>query len=149
MSMKWIIGIVVVIFAALALLVVAGLVFMYNLFEPSSLIPEQCNLVAGLNCLEARVTPSGMVLIIENGPGRDVIFPSMSVTEISDPSLHICTFKGISLSENRTVQWQSESCSPANVETGKMYSYDIELEYKFSETSFPHTAQGSLTKRIK
>lgn len=129
-----------------------GAIIYFGAFQPSKL-PDTCTLaVGGLRCIEHTVTPNRVVLVLENGIGKEITFKTITVTETT--GLQSCIFdasaegEGLPLANGQTVN-VILTCEPSNVKAGKRYMYDIEGMYHFGDIDLTRPLTGQIYTRVK
>jgi hypothetical protein len=124
--------------AILVVLAAIGALAYFGVLSPDKFLPERCTLPPGIACLDAKVTPTSVELIIQNSLGRDIILNSIS--------LNNCTQAYNTAFNNGDKDTFIISCN--NEEAGVKYKADILFDYT-TDTGMQKVASGIITGKVE
>ena len=135
--------------------VIGGLAY-FGILNPSTLIPERCELQMGFYCndyfVETTREGAGRVsLTIENGRGSDNVIDSIQIT--SDSGVDCSKSFGITLRNGESDEFIIDDCRiPFSLTKEKeMPRFDIILNWfaAGSSADFMHTLEGQLMTKVE
>ncbi len=122
----------------------------YGVLDPSVDIPEMCHLSPGLECVDHRITTYVAELVLLNNLGRDITLMGTTLSETSGKVEFICDTSGemVQISNNEREGF-SIPCKSSGVNIGERYTFDIELQYSYTDSEYTHTVNGEMIATIQ
>jgi hypothetical protein len=126
--------------ALLVVLAAVGALAYFGVLKPQSFLPEQCILTPGVACLDFKITPANISVIMGNSLGRDIDITNIAAGNCSQ------TFSQ-ELNNGDQHKFVLSGCS--NGETGTKFKGDLIIDYTSKDSGLAKTIQGSISGKIQ
>ena len=122
--------------ALLLIAFVVGALFYSGVLSVPSLLPDECDFLALVSCVDYEVAGNGISLLVRNGANRDLIIRNISAS--SEALSGSCGFSEggrvvLRSGERRQVRLNSDGCGFRDTNDDKN-SYGLNLSYSWRET---------------
>jgi hypothetical protein len=138
--------------AILVVLVVIGALAYFGVLSPDNFLPERCEFPSQMNCEDYKVTASQIQFKVRNGAGQDIVISKMNATTSAFGGTLSCvnsTDITIFNSEAKIIPLTGCTIPAENVGSSKKIKWSVKITWKYSGTSFSHTANGNLMAKVE
>ena len=125
--------------AILVVLIAISALTYFGVLNPSKFLPEKCDLIPGLTCIDHKATETTIDLVIDNGMAQDLKNFSISMSECT-PS------NDLSFQDAKQITIKLTDCN--NGDPGARIKADINISFK-SESGLSHTEIGQLITKVE
>jgi len=126
--------------AILVVLVAIGALAYFGVLSPERLIPERCVMQAGIQCADAKVTPTTGTLVLRNSIGYTIDITNVSIGDICYNESTVTVLNGDQI---------TLTIGNCTFTQGEKMNEDINIQYLNTQTSLSHTMTGSLVREVE
>ena len=127
--------------AILVVLIAISALTYFGVLNPSKFLPEKCDMVPGLNCIDHKVTTTQIQLVINNGMGQDLKNFTISMNDCTAPILSNYTFQDATKNT-----FTLTGCN--NGESGDRFKKSLSINFT-SESGLTHTEPGQIITKVE
>jgi len=124
----------------LAVTVIIGAIIYFGVLEPERFVPEECRFPSGLHCIDYQADTSGIVIVIENSLGFNIINMGVNI----NGSNCVTNATGPASLLNGAQGTYSFTCTPLR---GKFMGL-LDVTYTSQPTLQPHRKHGAITVSV-
>ncbi len=126
--------------AILVVLVAIGALAYFGVLSPDKFLPSRCTLQSGLSCVDHKITPGVVTVVVKNGFGSDLT--------INDVRVEKCGASGAqgSLANGQQTIYPITCTTPL---VGSKYSGVLNISYTNADSLLTRSNIGTMSGRIE
>ena len=126
--------------AILVVLVAIGALAFFGVLSPDKFLPSKCSLQPGLACIDQKITPGIVTVVVKNGYGSDIT--------VNDVRVQNCGAAGSQGTLKNAAQ-SSYSVTCTTALSGSKYNGILNISYTNADTGLSRTNLGDLIGKIE
>ena len=126
--------------AILVVLIAISALAYFGVLSPDRFLPNKCTLQAGIACVDHKLTPTSLTVVMQNSLGYDVTITALMANQ--------CTAQtGLAVSFPNGAKYTTPAFACVNA--GSKYKGNFNITYSNTDTGIAHTNQGQITAKIE